>query len=418
LGNITDQHIRFRGGMHNCNVGHQTATSTSSLLHGTRWWGVSDIWFEDVTLIDGSLWFANCEYFGGRNITSIDSSTISAGPQLNGPCRYGDFENITCVNPSDDGFAMNADDGAAYQSDFFPYPFGGPITDITLRNLRITGGQQGLRFLSTSQRIDRIIVDGVSGDTKYEWAIVTRFVNPSTGNEQTGTLGPGNIGSISISNVDVNITAIGAGVQPIYTELNAADVFVDSQFETLSFANWKKDQPAAIQPALFLSPVGGSSSYGALKVSNFAYLEGNAAHSGPSFLLSGNLQAAQFVAPSVTRNATAGQGDSPLIRIDPTAPANYPGTSSTGPTTVLVSDAVSVNCNSVAELASGAVPILMQIDGHHIHASGNAAVTVASGTSILNLDTSRLRSVLVSGKKWSGAGTVTNYLDSGASYAE
>lgn len=414
LGNITDTSIRLVGGIHNCNVTQQTTTAQSSLLHGTQFWGVTDFYCDDMTFIDGSLWFANAQYFGGRRVTSINHSGPSAGPQINGPCQFFVFDECRCINSFDDNFAINADDGSGYEIGgvIVSYPLPGAITDGIVRNLTCTGGMQGLRFLSCTQRIDRIVVDGLVGNTSGEWAIISNFGN------YTGTIGAGNIGSITISNVDVTITGLNPHGGGAWGETSTSDVYLSAVFESIAINGWKKNNPTAFQPALFHSNFFGAPTSGSLKVTGFEYRESNASHSGPAFLLDGNLNVFQISDSTLVREDAIGLGDSPLVKVDPLGVTGGGGTSATGPQTVIVRDVYTRNCQSVAEIASGTIGELLKVSGQHLYAGGNAAVTVGSGATVKNLDTTQLASMPVAGAKWSGAGSVTHNIDAGASYTE
>lgn len=409
VGNITDQHIFMKGGIHNCNVTQQTFSGIAA--HGTAFWGVSDLWFEDTWFIDGAPWYANCQYFGGRNITCQNNSGPSAGIQLNGPCRRFDFTNVTCINPADDNFAINADDGAG--DGVTNYPFGGPITDGVVRGLHMTGGRQGLRFLSASQRIDRIVVEGIRGDTADCWCIVDNFLSGPLA-EGCGTWGRGNIGSISISDVSVDISAVQA---PSGGETSQADVFIQCGFENISISNWKKESPTAWQPSLYVSCLNENVMSGTLEVDGYRQLVTNASQSGPAFQVGGGLKNLQVRGANIERADGIGPGDSALleciyVRGDVVPP---PGGLAR---TVLVDNLVARNCNSVVKLTNGSISELLQINGLHLNANGHAAVTIASGCSVRNQDLTRLKSVPISSKKWSGSGTVGFDIDAGGTYTE
>ena len=89
-------------------------------------------------------------------------------------------------------------------NDMGPYVGQGPITDVVIRNVQFMDTLQGFRLLSTDQRIDRVVIDHVTGTVRHRFAILSHFIN------QTAF---GNFGSIVFDHINVNPTPSGSWLE-------------------------------------------------------------------------------------------------------------------------------------------------------------------------------------------------------------
>jgi hypothetical protein len=119
------------------------------------------------------------------------------GIHINGPSRHVLIENVR-LRCEDDSIALNAND--AFSDDMTianecgPYVGQGPITDVVIRNVVFDDTIQGFRFLSGDQRIDRVLVENVSGTIRHQMVLLSNFYHSS----------PGNFGSIVIRNMNLD----------------------------------------------------------------------------------------------------------------------------------------------------------------------------------------------------------------------
>jgi hypothetical protein len=223
-GAITDEHIEVRGCFLNGNRDHQRLPE-APLDHGDSWkrepdrtfisglqfFGVNYLTIENVTvwktLAFGAL-IANASYVdihdviiddGGGGEADVQEYDNTDGLHFKGPLRYVSIDSLK-LRVGDDGIALNANDfetnNITTRNDFGPYVGQGPMSDVTISNITFLPGQiSGIRILSTSERIDRIAVNNVTGVVRAFLLEISHWQNPTSF---------GNVGSVSISNVTVD----------------------------------------------------------------------------------------------------------------------------------------------------------------------------------------------------------------------
>jgi len=98
----------------------------------------------------------------------------------------------------DDGLSLCANDAGVddlrIKNDMGPYVGQGPITDVVVNNVEFMDAFFGIRLLSSTQRLDRVVINNVVGTVQAKLAIISHFANP----------GLGDFGSITFNNVHVD----------------------------------------------------------------------------------------------------------------------------------------------------------------------------------------------------------------------
>lgn len=266
---ITDEHITVRGCFLNGNREHQPGADQAgfknreadgTFISGLQFLGVNYLTIENVT-----LW--NIRAFGALigNANRIDIKNViidhgappdvdmqyanTDGLHFKGPLRYLTINGIK-LRTGDDGLAFNADDwmtdDLTVHNDFGPYVRQGPITDVSVNNVELMDAVQAMRFLSSKQRIDRVVINNVTGTVKGNWvATISHFMSPSLGN----------FGSILFNNVNVDRSDHDAKIafelaafvrenkanKAMYDEFNGgafALFSINAQVENLSLRNF------------------------------------------------------------------------------------------------------------------------------------------------------------------------------------
>lgn len=226
-GEVIDEHITVRGCFFNGNRQHQLRMSSKPLQErqepdgtvksGLQFLGVNYLTVENVTLWNirsfGVL-IANAKFIHISNLT-VDSalpaypgaSSIAEqrkylrsnidGVHFNGPIQYLTINGLK-LRTEDDALALNANDmdvdDMTATNDMGPYVGQGPITDVVVSNVVLMDALQGIRLLSSDQRIDRVVIQNVTGTVRHRMAILSHFIIPSH---------TGNFGSILFSTVNV-----------------------------------------------------------------------------------------------------------------------------------------------------------------------------------------------------------------------
>lgn len=210
-----DEHITIRGCFLHGNKDGQTGAPghaspnqevDGSYFAGLQFFGVNYLTIENVTLWNVRAFathVANASRIDVRNVIvdngvplDIHGSNMD-GFHFNGPIRYLTIDGMK-LRTFDDGFTLGANDAGAddlrIKNDMGPYVGQGPITDVTVNNLQFMDSFFGIRLMSSTDRLDRVVINNVTGTVQAKLAIVSHFVNP----------GLGNFGSISFSNVAVD----------------------------------------------------------------------------------------------------------------------------------------------------------------------------------------------------------------------
>src|SRR4029077_1967846 len=104
------------------------------------------------------------------------------GLHFKGPLRYATIDGVR-IRVGDDALAFNADDyetdDLTRRNDFGPYVRSGPITDVTVNNVQLMDTRFGIRLLSSRQRIDRVVINNVSGTVRGFYVInIGHWMNP------------------------------------------------------------------------------------------------------------------------------------------------------------------------------------------------------------------------------------------------
>lgn len=221
---IVDERITVRGCFLNGNRVHQPGPkpevfagqmfesnqeADGTFISGLQFFGVNDLVIEDVTLWNiraFGAWIANAARIDIRNVIvdhgapgDVDLHYANVdGLHFNGPVRYLTIIGLK-LRSVDDGLALTANDHSnsdlTLNNDSGPYVGQGPITDVAVNNVVLMDAVQGMRFLSSTERLDRVVISNVTGTIKGSWfATLSNFMNPEA---------LGNFGSITLSNVNV-----------------------------------------------------------------------------------------------------------------------------------------------------------------------------------------------------------------------
>lgn len=233
---IVDERITVRGCFLNGNREYQPGAKPElqffnnqepdgTFIAGLEFFGVNDLIIEDITLWSirsFALWIANANRIDIRNVTVDHGATSDTGLQyanvdglhFNGPVRYLNIDGLK-LRSVDDGLALTANDHSksdlTIANDSGPYVGQGPITDVTISNVILMDAVQGLKFLSSTAPIDRVIVNNVTGTLKGNWlAYIGNFMNPDAN---------GKIGSLTLTNVNVDRSLPNAALTAELTEI-------------------------------------------------------------------------------------------------------------------------------------------------------------------------------------------------------
>lgn len=231
---VVDRDITVKGGFFNGNRNGQRELQRTdwpipnrekdgTTLSGLQFFGVDGLRLEGLTTWDArayAIWIANVEHVTMRDITIDFDVDFEAYPgdasaaeqrafldgfrsnmdgiHVNGPARHVVMEGLR-LRTEDDALALNANDWTV--ADFTvgdlhgPYVGLGPITDVVIRDVVFDGAFQGIRILSADQRIDRILIENVSGTIRHRMAMLSRFA----------IAGPvGDIGTVVFRNINVD----------------------------------------------------------------------------------------------------------------------------------------------------------------------------------------------------------------------
>jgi hypothetical protein len=209
-GAVTDKHITIEGCTFNGNYANQTGVGTYSRREATGTLiGLVQLYGVDNVRV------LNCNFIGSKSIALhfsnatnvwVDGSYIDnnvptepqqGGIQFEGPSSKL-FVTNTNGNTQDDLVAFSSDGGSYVEGIFTglgPYVSTGDITDYQVRGLNSFGNSySAVRLFNSTHRLDRGVIDGVTGT--YATACVW--------NDPAG-LTPGNIGTLSISHVNVHM---------------------------------------------------------------------------------------------------------------------------------------------------------------------------------------------------------------------
>ncbi|MGH9544893.1 MAG: hypothetical protein ACRD23_06725 [Terriglobales bacterium] len=270
-----DHDIRVIGGYWDGNARGGSASGKDALVgHGLKYSrltavgayetimefvGVVHLTVEDASFYDSpsyGLWLHNCfQFYLSRldfRIPEENKWVNHDSIHLNGPCAHGYIGNIA-TNADDDAVALNASDGhqdrvtgAMVQPDreYAGNIGDGPITDIQIENIDLLTSFQGVRCLSgfPADRIDRIFIENVHGSNTSFPILLDQF-----------DFSQGEIGRISIKDVDVQMVARDARLAGLHYEASAVRIDV-ANAEDISISNLTRNNPVDRRSMVLVMP--------------------------------------------------------------------------------------------------------------------------------------------------------------------
>lgn len=224
----TDRRIVLRGLFVNGNRAGQTAAGSwgpqvdtnGAFKSGIEMFGVDDLTIERITVWNQrsfGIWIATATNVTIRDVTvdanfapypGTESPEVQRayldgfrsnldGIHVNGPARHILMERIR-VRSEDDAIALNANDmmsdDMTLADEMGPHIGQGPITDVVIRDVVFDDAIQGFRLLSSDQRIDRVLIENVSGGIRHQMALLSNFHHRAQGD----------FGSIRFRNIAVD----------------------------------------------------------------------------------------------------------------------------------------------------------------------------------------------------------------------
>ncbi len=268
---IVDEDIRLVGGTYNgnglpdeqgdVNGNQRKSTREYSFTVALGFYGVSDFTASGITILhprNYALHLANWRHVvleNDRVDVGVSEGINYDGIHFNGPGQDASVRNLS-VHSWDDALAFNADDQRTYNdpggpnmggpmSYGVPWIKNGPISDVVVDGLFLDHTLFGLRILSSASRVDRIAVRNIHGDSRG-WAVT---IDDFFGNFRDG---PGNIGGVTIENVDVEAHdwpgtyKWGVGLTDKYVNIGCA-------IESLTLKNIRQSHRGDDRPAINLA---------------------------------------------------------------------------------------------------------------------------------------------------------------------
>lgn len=208
-----DEYIEILGGIWNGN-GYNTGTNGSDLfdvaaggsaVNGSaqlreemwRFWGVEHLTIRDVTVYGPRTYWINTinnRYLTVENFSLNFGSVSSRDPynydgiHVNGSAQFIHINDGSFHNVKDDNIALNT-------AEANPGTYGN-ITDVFINNITLYSDSYGVRISSIpGQRIDRVRISGVHGDSKNYVVIINNFTSIATATT----------GVVTIEDIDVNM---------------------------------------------------------------------------------------------------------------------------------------------------------------------------------------------------------------------
>ena len=244
-----DEHITVRGCFLNGNRNRQlhrepedgrNQETDGTFLTGLQFLGVNYLTVENMILWNMrsfGVWIANAQYVDIKNVQVDNGSPQDVeklgiaeqaklamtylqtdGVHFNGPIRYLSINGLK-LRTGDDALAFNANDmgreDMTVSNDMGPYVGQGPITDVSVTNVALLNAALGIRLLSLNQRVDRILIDNVTGTTRGRMAVLGHFVTPTP---------TGNFGSVMFNNVSVDAIKMPSVEETVKVLLPTADM--------------------------------------------------------------------------------------------------------------------------------------------------------------------------------------------------
>jgi hypothetical protein len=127
--------------------------------------------------------------------------TNGDGLHFNGPIQYLTVEGVR-LRTDDDGISITANDmgvdDMTVLNDMGPYVGQGSVTDVSIRNVVLMDSIVGLRLLSTTARIDRVLIENVSGVVRGRGISLGPWANRLNSPHR------GDMGAISFANISLS----------------------------------------------------------------------------------------------------------------------------------------------------------------------------------------------------------------------
>lgn len=189
-------------------IGDGALNGAGTSFRVLQFFGVSGFVFDGPNLFNSANFHAHMGNFQNFSIKNmyIDKGTgggiFGDGLHICGPSSDGFVENLIVRNCGDDNFALNADD--AWVGNTETYQPRGAITNITAIGITMQSNLYGVRVLSGGSLVDGIYISKVRGSTNG-YAVVVDCFDPA----QTLVSGPGNVGTITLGDIDVDVSAGG-----------------------------------------------------------------------------------------------------------------------------------------------------------------------------------------------------------------
>jgi len=207
---IVDRNITLIGGTYNGNAAGQVHhTDDNRWVTGMDFFGVAQLSIRNIIIRDQrtfAAFIANFQYVHMENISILLEDPIQEGNQdglhFCGPGQFLTLRNIQGCS-WDDFIALNADDGHTYYTESgelaakdWPYIGFGPITDVLIDGVILDKAAQGIRFLSRTSLIDRVVVRNITGTYRSFGFFMDPFWSKG-----------GNFGNIVFDTVDLRAIA-------------------------------------------------------------------------------------------------------------------------------------------------------------------------------------------------------------------
>ena len=189
-------------------IGEGSLNGNGTSFRVLQLFGVDGLVFDGPNLYNSAHFHAhlgNISNFSIKNMY-IDKGTgggiFGDGLHICGPAADGVVDNLITRNCGDDNFALNADD--AWVGNTETYQPRGPIRRISATNINMQSTLYGVRVLSGGSPVDDIYIGKVTGTTSG-YAVVIDCFDPA----QTLVSGPGAVGTITLADIDVDVSAGG-----------------------------------------------------------------------------------------------------------------------------------------------------------------------------------------------------------------
>lgn len=213
----TDNDITLIGGIYNGNGVNQTHSNANGWNSGIRIYGSKRFIARDITVVNTRTFGIHllCAFdYILENITinnSLSALNNNDGIHITGPSARGVMQTLKIAN-KDDKVTLNSDELGPNSNDslyaiYAPTVcYGGLIENIVIKDLMCTGGAEGIRLLSTANRINNILIDGVFGKSSAVGFIIDNYSeNPG----QITNVGPGYVENVTINNVSLELFTTG-----------------------------------------------------------------------------------------------------------------------------------------------------------------------------------------------------------------